>query len=81
MIINKAQVQTLDKVGLHLPKLAFNYGQLFLAISRVRSFEKIKMQILPNNQKDTMNIVYKKKSMIIYKFVEFSFTYQFFCIE
>lgn len=60
MIINKAQGQTLDKVGLYLPQPVFSHGQLYVAMSRVRSFEKLTIQILPNNKKDTMNIVYKE---------------------
>jgi ATP-dependent DNA helicase PIF1 len=60
MTINKTQVQTLNKVGLYLAQPVFSHGQLFVAMSRVRSFEKLKIQIIPNNKKDTMNIVYKE---------------------
>lgn len=60
MAINKAQDQTLDKVGLYLPQPLFSHDQLYVAISRVRSFEKLKIQITPNNKKDAMSIVYKE---------------------
>jgi ATP-dependent exoDNAse (exonuclease V) alpha subunit len=58
MTINKAQGQTLDKVGMYLPQLVFNHSQLYIAMFRVRSFEKLKIQIIPNNKIDTMNRVY-----------------------
>jgi len=56
MSINKVQGQTLEKVGLYLPQPVFSHVQLYVAMSRVRSFEKLTIQILPNNKKDTMNI-------------------------
>ncbi|KAF0747922.1 ATP-dependent DNA helicase PIF1-like [Aphis craccivora] len=56
MTINKAQGQTLDKVGLYLSQPVFSHGYFYVAMSRVRSFEKLTIQILPNNKKDTINI-------------------------
>jgi ATP-dependent DNA helicase PIF1 len=49
MTINKAQGQTLDKVELYLPQHVFSHGQLYVAMFRVRSYEKLKIQIIPNN--------------------------------
>ena len=45
MTINKAQGQTLDRAGLYLPKPVFSHGQLYVALSRVRQKESIKILI------------------------------------
>jgi len=39
MTINKSQGQSLTKVGLYLPHPFFTYGQLYVAIFRVRTKE------------------------------------------
>ncbi|CAG9794337.1 unnamed protein product [Diatraea saccharalis] len=44
MIINKSQGQTFDKVGIFLPNPVFTYGQLYVALSRVRRFDDLKIQ-------------------------------------
>jgi ATP-dependent exoDNAse (exonuclease V) alpha subunit len=43
MTINKSQGQSLDYVGLYLPKEVFSYGQLYVAIEgyNQRRFEGI----------------------------------------
>ena len=43
MTINKAQGQTLDRIGLYLPKPVFGHGQLYVALFRVRSAKSIKI--------------------------------------
>ena len=41
MTINKAQGQTFDKVGIYLPAPVFIHGQLYVALSRAKSFKDI----------------------------------------
>ena len=63
MTINRAQGQTLSKMGLYLPQPVFSHGQLYVALSRVISYQCIKILILHNDyQKNcqTKNIVYKE---------------------
>lgn len=43
LTINKAQGQTLEKVGLWLEKPVFSHGQLYVALSRVSNFDKIQV--------------------------------------
>ncbi|CAN1242493.1 ATP-dependent DNA helicase PIF1 [Linum perenne] len=61
MTINKSQGQTLDQVGLYLPKPVFTHGQLYVAVSRVRSAAGLHI-VLGNEesarQDVTRNIVY-----------------------
>ncbi|KAH7653509.1 DNA helicase protein [Dioscorea alata] len=49
MTINKSQGQTLELVGLFLPKPVFSHGQLYVALSRVSSVEGLKVLILDDN--------------------------------
>lgn len=54
MTINKSQGQTFDKIGLDLRKDVFTHGHLYVAFSRVRSWESLKIFI--GNQRSTLMI-------------------------
>jgi ATP-dependent DNA helicase PIF1 len=63
MTINKSQGQSLDCVGLYLPKPVFSHGQLYVAISRVKAKKGLKILILDDQKKATnitTNVVYKE---------------------
>ncbi|XP_053568401.1 uncharacterized protein LOC128657987 [Bombina bombina] len=49
MTINKSQGQTLDKVGIFLPEPVFSHGQLYVAMSRVRTSSDVKIKILQSS--------------------------------
>lgn len=46
--INKSQGQTFDSVGVYLRKAPFAHGQLYVALSRVRSKSKLIIQVVPD---------------------------------
>lgn len=65
MIINKAQGQTLDFVGIYLRKPVFSHGQHYVALSRAKnsnSVELLSRPPTPTNDEDhsTYNIVYNE---------------------
>ncbi|KAF1898082.1 hypothetical protein Lal_00032846 [Lupinus albus] len=63
MTINKSQGQSLERVGLYLPKPLFSHGQLYVVISRVKNKERLKILIHDkddNSLKLTTNVVYKE---------------------
>ena len=64
MTINKSQGQSLANVGLYLPRPVFTHGQLYVALSRVRSKSGIKILICHSSSEEssriTENVVYRE---------------------
>jgi len=72
MTINKSQGQSLDWVGLYLPKDVFSHGQIYVALSRVTSKKGIKILVHDEKKisKDlTTNVVYKEVFRMFDRFV------------
>ncbi|KAK9062252.1 hypothetical protein SSX86_019438 [Deinandra increscens subsp. villosa] len=62
MTVNKSQGQSLSRVGLYLKTPCFSHGQLYVALSRVKSRQGLKLLILDDDGKvtdETLNVVYK----------------------
>ncbi|XP_075500131.1 uncharacterized protein LOC142538719 [Primulina tabacum] len=65
MTINKAQGQTLDFVGIYLKEPVFSHGQLYVALSRAKNIDQIKVLIRPStplvqSTNYTKNVVYRE---------------------
>jgi ATP-dependent DNA helicase PIF1 len=71
MTINKAQGQSFEHVGIYLKEPVFAHGQLYVALTRSRSKENIKIKIANTNRQGTLsglltgrrftpNVVYKE---------------------
>jgi hypothetical protein len=63
MSINKAQGQTLERVGIYLPQFVFAHGQLYVAISRVGDEDRVFICVGPDmvdedGQAYTRNVVW-----------------------
>ncbi|GJZ46103.1 DNA helicase [Tanacetum coccineum] len=62
MTINKAQGQSLKKIGIYLPEPVFGHGQLYVALSRATTPNGLKVLVNSGVNKSpnaTKNIVYK----------------------
>ena len=62
MTINKIQGQSLSKVGLFLRQPVFTHGQLYVALSRAKSKDGLKILILDKDGKLT-----NKTSSVVFK--------------
>ena len=58
MTINKAQGQSLKYVGVHLITLVFCHGQLYVALSRATSSQRLLILLPQSTDTKTTNIVY-----------------------
>jgi len=62
MTINKSQGQTLNRVGVYLPRPVFSHGQLYVALSRVSTPSGLKVLICNKRGTPvdvTKNVVYR----------------------
>ncbi|KAK6947373.1 DNA helicase Pif1-like [Dillenia turbinata] len=70
MTINKSQGQTLDYIGIYLHKPVFSHGQLYVALSRARSLDTVKVLIIPGTFNDvkfnckTRNVVFTEGTQV-----------------
>ena len=65
MTIKKSQGQTLTKVGIYLPQSVFTLSQLYVAMSRVKSYYGLQFALAPLSENSltitsyTNNVVFK----------------------
>ena len=63
MTINKAQGQTLERVGIYLPEPCFTHGQLYVAASRVGLPEHLRFAVPIDKDTGTFrtcNVVFRE---------------------
>ena len=62
MTINKAQGQTLARVGVDLTDACFTHGQLYVAASRVGNRKHLRLAVAPNDEGAfvTRNVVFRE---------------------
>ena len=73
MTINKSQGQTLDFVGLYLLEPVFSHGQLYVALSRVKTSKSIKIIVKPTSKDEihrrcNKNVVYNEFLYLVNSF-------------
>ena len=65
MTINMSQGQTLTKAGIYLPQSVFIHGQLYVTMSRVKSYNSLQFALAPPSENSvamksyTNNVVFK----------------------
>ena len=65
MTMKKSQGQTLRKVGIYLPRSVFIHGQLYVVMSRVKSYNGLQFALAPPSDNTmtmtscTENVVFK----------------------
>uniref|UniRef100_A0AC34QAX8 ATP-dependent DNA helicase n=1 Tax=Panagrolaimus sp. JU765 TaxID=591449 RepID=A0AC34QAX8_9BILA len=57
--INKSQGSTFEFVGIDVSEKIFSHGHLYVALSRTRSWDRIRIKIPENDGNRTRNIVYQ----------------------
>ena len=55
MTINKSQGQTFENIGIDLRKDFINHGQLYVALSRVRSWKSVRFYLGNQRTNNTVN--------------------------
>jgi ATP-dependent exoDNAse (exonuclease V) alpha subunit len=61
LTVHKAQGQTFDQIGMLQKTEMFAHGQLYVAVSRVKCWENIKIQVQSNRLNNMIkNIVYQE---------------------
>ena len=58
MTFNKSQGQTFDNVGIFLRNNVFSHGQLYVALSRARNSNNLKVYLDNAEKRSTVNVVY-----------------------
>ena len=68
MTINKSQGESMANVGLYLPNPVFSLGQIYVALSQIKSIDRLRVLILDKEKKPTnttKNVVYIEASKIL----------------
>ncbi len=60
MTINKAQGQTLDRVGVYLPRSVLAHGQLYVALSRCGNPANVRVLSYEHACNHVENVVYRE---------------------
>ena len=70
MAINKSQGQTLTKIGIYLLQSVFIHGQLYVAMSRIKSYDGLQFALAPPSENPmamtsyTNNVVFKSALLL-----------------